>query len=72
MTINRIFLCLIACFLFNNAKAQLKDIFEKGIIITKEDVKIDGYIKTNDLSHLSSEICFKLRAPLKTFVNIFI
>jgi len=60
MKVNRIFLCLIICFSFHNAKAQLNDTFEKGTIITSENVKIDGYIKTNDLSHLSTEISFKL------------
>jgi len=57
---NKIFLCLMVCFFCHYAKAQLSDSFEKGTIITCEGVKIDGYIKTNDLSHLSSEICFKL------------
>lgn len=69
MRINRLFLCLIACFLFYNAKAQLKDTFEKGIIITNENVKLDGFIKANDLSHLSSEICFKINVNDKNCVS---
>lgn len=68
MRINRLFLGLIACFLFQSAKAQLKDTFEKGIIITNENVKIDGFIKANDLSHLSSEICFKINENDKNCV----
>ena len=69
MKINRIFLCLIVCFSFHNAKAQLKDIFEKGTIITNENIKLDGYIKTNDLSHLSSEICFKSAEKDVKYIN---
>jgi hypothetical protein len=42
------------------AFAQLKDIFEKGSIIQNEGEKIEGFIKNDDLSKLSSEICFKL------------
>lgn len=60
MKAGRIILSLIICFSFHFANSQLKDTYEKGTIITNEDVKIDGYIKTNDLSHLSSEIWFKL------------
>lgn len=60
MKIKRIFLSLIICFSFIYAKAQLADTFEKGTITTIENVKIDGYIKTGDLSDLSSKICFKL------------
>ena len=66
---NRFFLCLIVCFSFNIAKAQLKDTFEKGIIITNENVKMDGYIKTNDLSHLSTEISFKLTEEDVKYIN---
>jgi len=39
--------------------AQLKEEFEKGWFINKENIKIEGYIKKNDLSELSSSICFK-------------
>lgn len=53
----------------NCAKAQLKDIFEKGYIITIENVKIDGYIKTNDLANLSSEICFRLKETDEKNIN---
>jgi len=69
MKINRMFLCLLICFSFSNAKAQLKDIFEKGTIITNENVKIDGYIKTNDLSHLASKISFKSTETDVKYIN---
>lgn len=48
------------CIFSHYVNAQLKDTFEKGAIITKENEKIDGYIKTDDLSHLSLEVCFRL------------
>lgn len=57
---NRIFISLLLCFSCHLVNAQMKDTFEKGTITTNDNKKIDGYIKTNDLSHLSSEICFKL------------
>lgn len=40
--------------------AQLKTTFEKGSIIQNDNKKTDGFIKTDDLSALSSKICFKL------------
>jgi hypothetical protein len=69
MKINIMLLFLLLCFSFHNAKAQLKDTWEKGTIITSEDVKIDGYIKTNDLSHLSSEFCFKVTEDDEKCIN---
>lgn len=66
MTIRRIILSLTICFSFIYAKAQLGDTFEKGSIVTIENVKIDGHIKTDDLSNLSSKICFK---PTETDVK---
>ncbi|MBC7749998.1 MAG: hypothetical protein H7Z76_15740 [Methylotenera sp.] len=47
------------CLSINFAFAQLKENFEKGSIIQNNDEKIDGYIRIDDLSKLSSEICFK-------------
>lgn len=46
-------------FLFFYSNAQLKETFEKASISTSNNEKIDGYIKTNDLPKLSTEICFK-------------
>lgn len=48
------------CFSINLSFSQLKDTFEKGSILLNNDTKIDGYIKIDELSKLSSEICFKL------------
>ncbi len=59
MRVNRIIIFLIFCFSFHYANAQLNDAFEKGTITTIENEKKEGYIKTDDLSHLSSEVCFK-------------
>lgn len=69
MKIRRIILSLIICFSFIYAKAQLVDTFEKGTIMTIENVKIDGYIKTEDLSNLSSKICFKLAETDVKYIN---
>jgi hypothetical protein len=55
----RITLLLVVSFSFHFATAQLADTYEKGFIVTNDGVKMDGYIKTDDLSHLSSEVCFK-------------
>ncbi len=41
------------------SNAQIEENFEKGWIINNDNDKIDGYIKNNDLSKLSSSICFK-------------
>lgn len=60
MKIGRL-LCCVAFFLsYNISIAQLNDTFEKGTIILNNGDKTEGYIKTEDLSKLSSEICFKL------------
>ena len=41
------------------SNAQLKEKFEKGWIINNNNVKIDGYIKIDDLSKMSSKVCLK-------------
>lgn len=41
------------------SNAQLKEKFEKGWIVKNNNNKIEGYIKTDDLSKMSSTICFK-------------
>jgi len=41
------------------SNAQLKEKFERGWIINNIGVKIEGYIRTGDLSELSSDVCFK-------------
>jgi len=69
MDVNRVILSLLILFSFQHVHAQLKDTFEKGFIITNENVGIDGYIKTNDLSNLSTEICFKLAETDVKFIN---
>ena len=51
------FLALFFVTLISNA--QLKENFEKGWFINNENLKIEGYIRTDDLSKLSSSICFK-------------
>jgi len=52
-----LFLLIFLSTLLSNA--QLKEKYEKGWIITNNDNKIEGYIKVDDLSKLSSGICFK-------------
>lgn len=53
-------LCCVAFFLsYNISIAQLNDTYEKGTIFLSNGDKTEGYIKTEDLSKLSSEICFK-------------
>jgi len=69
MKIKRTILSLIICFSFIYAKAQLADTFEKGTITTNENVKIDGYIKADDLSNLTSKICFKLAETDVKYIN---
>lgn len=59
MKVIRFFLCLLVCFSVLQAKAQVKDTFEKGFIVTNEGERIDGFIKSNDLAHLSATICFR-------------
>lgn len=41
------------------SNAQLNEKFEKGWIVKNNNDKIEGYIKTDDLSKMSSSICFK-------------
>jgi hypothetical protein len=53
----------------NFSIAQLKEIYEKGSIIQSNNEKIDGYIRIDDLSKLSSEICFKLADADKNCVK---
>ncbi|PQJ78288.1 hypothetical protein [Polaribacter porphyrae] len=50
---------LLILFSASITNAQLKEKYEKGWVITNDNTKIDGYIKTDDLSNLSSKICFK-------------
>jgi len=54
MRVDRIIMFLIFCFSFHYANAQVNDAFEKGTITTNENEKKEGYIKIDDLSHLSS------------------
>lgn len=51
---------LILFMTINNSYAQLKESYEKGSIIQTNDEKINGFIKTEDLDVLSSEVCFKI------------
>lgn len=50
--------CLCVFFLTLHLKAQLKEKFEKGCIV-KDSLKSIGYVKLDDLSGLSSGVCFK-------------
>lgn len=57
---------LLATFFFTFiCNAQLKEKFEKGWIINNKNLKIEGYIRTDDLSKLSSGICFKRNLDVK-------
>lgn len=60
---NTLFLLIFLSALISNA--QLKEKFEKGWIITNNNVKAEGYIKVDDLSKLSSSICFKKKIEEK-------
>lgn len=51
---------LILFMTINHSYAQLKESYEKGSIIQINDEKINGFIKTEDLEVLSSEVCFKI------------
>jgi len=62
-----IFLLIFLSTLISNA--QLIEKFEKGWIINSNNVKIEGYIKTNDLSKLSSKVCFKRNIEEKKCKN---
>ena len=39
--------------------AQLKEKFEKGRLITKDSITLEGYILAQDLSNMSHNVCFK-------------
>jgi hypothetical protein len=60
---------LIVCLSINISFAQLKDTFEKGSITKINNEKVDGFIKTEDLSKLASDVCFKLLERDKECVN---
>jgi hypothetical protein len=63
-----IFLLIFLSTLISNA--QLKEKFEKGWINNNNNnAKIEGYIKTDDLSKLSSEVCFKRNLEEKKCQN---
>lgn len=56
----KVLLYITICLSINFSFSQLKENYEKGSIIKNNDEKIDGYIRIDDLSKLSTEICFKL------------
>lgn len=53
----------------NFSFAQLTENYEKGSIIQNNDIKIDGYIRIDDLAKLSSEVCFKLSETDKNCIK---
>ncbi|WP_395052299.1 hypothetical protein [Flavobacterium sp.] len=59
MKITKLILNFLFLFLINISSAQLKSAFEKGSIILKDNKKIEGFIKTDDITKLATEICFK-------------
>lgn len=59
------FFLLATFFLSFICNAQLKEKFEKGWIVNDKDLKIEGYIRADDLSKLSSDICFKQNLDVK-------
>jgi hypothetical protein len=62
-----LFLLIFLSALISNA--QLKEKFEKGSIIKNNNLKTEGYIKADDLSKLSSSICFKRNLEEKKCKN---
>jgi hypothetical protein len=56
----KVLLYVTICLSINFSFSQLKENYEKGSIIQNNDEKIDGYIRIDDLSKLSTEICFKV------------
>ena len=56
---------LITFFLTLICNAQLKEKFEKGWFINNDNFKMEGYIRSDDLSKFSTGICFKRNLDLK-------
>lgn len=55
-----IFISLIMSVILNtNSFGQLKETFEKGFLVTIDNQKIDGYIKSEEFAIITKRICFK-------------
>ena len=54
MKITKLILTFLFLFLINLSSAQLKSTFEKGSIILKDNKKIEGFIKTDDITKLAT------------------